>query len=471
MKNLKAEEVYSQIKASLKIGVWHRRFYIMESNNWHLILRDDLAVTIRQLYNEEEQKKLSTATIKEVLDRLSQDPYLQLHFIDETEESYVKLKNTVFNVEKGRIDSVSGYFSYYVDFEYLEESKRNLAIFDRYVSSVFPEETKEKRKLLLQIIGYCISDYTKAKVSFFLVGASNSGKSTILELIKKIMPEQLVTSIPLYRLNNRFNLAKLSEAKINLCTELSEKSFAEIDVFKSMTSCETVTAEHKGGKPFEFRIRCKSLNAGNMLPDIQCNASTPALINRLVILLFPVSIPKENQDLKLVEKLFNERDSIFSAAVDELVDLSKNDFRFVEPTDSLKLKSQILAQSNIVDNFLSERCIREPEAKVYLRNLYDAFTEYCEENLVENHYSKTKFSQLLAAKPNISQKKMRINSGKPLSGLEGIRLKTDTEYSLQDSERYSTDRTVSPLADEEKARNSGTLEQKKGGINHEKPEN
>ncbi len=472
-RNYKPDDIYSQVKAALRIGVWHHRFYVMRNNNWNLILRDDLAVTIRHLYSEEEQKIVSTAAIKEVLDRLIQDPYLQLKFIDEEEERYLNLEKAVFNVEKGNIESVSGNFSYFLKFDYVEKSKRNFAVFDQYIASVFPEEREEKRRLMLQILGYCISDYTKAKAAFFLIGASNSGKSTILELVKKIVPEQLITSIPLYRLNNRFNLAKLSEAKINLCSELSEKSFDALDIFKALTSCETVTAEHKGGKPFEFRIRCKSLNAGNMLPEIQYNTSAPALINRLVILLFPVSIPKEQQDLKLAEKLFAERDSIFSAAVDELVELVKNDFRFSEPTDSLRLKRQILAQSNIIDNFLEERCIRETGAKIYLRNLYDAFVDYCEENLLDNPYSKTKFSQSLASKPNISQKKMRINHGKPLSGLEGIRLKTDNEYSLQDSERYSIDRTVSRLSDKEneKVRNTGTLEQGKGGINHEKSEN
>lgn len=471
-KTIKTGDIYSRVKESLKIGVWHHRFYIQENGNWNLILRDKLAISIRQLYTEEAQKKLSTAAIKEVLNRLDQDPYLQLSFIDEEKENYLKLKNTVFNVEKGSIDSVHGYFSYHLNFDYIEASQRNFTIFEQFIASVFPQDPQEKRKLLLQILGYCISDYTKAKAAFFLIGASNSGKSTILELIKKIVPATLITSIPLYRLSNRFNLAKLSEAKINLCTELTEKSFAATDVFKAMTSCETVTAEHKGGKPFEFRIRCKSLNAGNMLPEIRCNDSAPALINRLVILLFPVSISKEKQDQKLIEKLFAERNSIFSAAVDELVNLVKDDFCFIEPSDSLKIKKQLLIQSNFVDNFLIERCIREPEAKIYLRDLFEAFSHYCEENLLENSYSKTKFSQYLATKPDINQKKMRINHGKPLSGLEGIRLKTEKEDSLQDSETYSDARTLNQRTEKENesTRNTGTTEQVNGG-NYEKSKN
>ena len=471
-KIFKPEDIYSQVKAALQIGVWHHRFYVRENSNWNLVLRDDLTVRIRRLYSEEDQKNMSTAAIKEVLDRLEQDPYLQLAFIDEEKENYLNLENTVFDVEKGSIDSISKNFSYFLKFDYVEKGKRNFAAFDQYIASVFPEGTQEKRRLLLQILGYCVSDYTKAKAAFFLIGASNSGKSTILELVKEILPDHLITSIPLYRLNNRFNLAKLSEAKINLCTELSEKSFTELDVFKALTSCETVTAEHKGGKPFELKIRCKSLNAGNMLPDIRCNASALALINRLVILLFPISIPKEKQDLKLAAKLFAERNSIFSAAVDELVNLVKDDFCFIEPSDSLKIKKQLLIQSNLVDNFLIERCIREPEAKIYLRDLFEAFCDYCAENLFESSYSKTKFSQYLATKPDINQKKMRINHGKPLSGLEGIRLKTEKEYSLQDSETYSDARTLNQRTEKENesTRNTGTTEQVNGG-NYEKSKN
>lgn len=136
-----------------------------------------------------------------------------------------------------------------------------------------------------------------------------------------------------------------------------------MDIFKIMTSNEVVTAEHKGSKPFEFRIKCKSLNAGNMLPDIKGVEGIGAIINRMIILLFPKSISQERQDLRLLDKLWEERDSIFSEALDALVELKKRNFIFTEPEDSLKIKQQLQLQEDSLDSFLSERCVMDVSVK------------------------------------------------------------------------------------------------------------
>lgn len=429
MKKFTQEKIYNEVKKLREIGVHHGRFYMKEDQNWKPVLPADLALKIRSLYTEEEQTFISVSGIKEVQERLLQDPYVQIEFVDEKNPDYICLKSRIFNTATGQQEENDvGDFSYFLNFDYLKEDERKTPVFDRYIQSAFPKETEVKRRLLLQILGYCLSDYTKAKAAFFFIGESNSGKSTMLELVKRILPEQTVTSIPLYRLENRFNLAKLSEARVNICSEISEKSLASADIFKMLTSNEVITAEHKGGKPFEFQLKCKSLNAGNVLPELKNGEGMAALINRMVILLFPVSIPQEEQDLELLEKLYEERSSIFSYALDELVDLQKEKFHFVEPKDSRKLKKQLLAQNDSVKNFLSDCCILQKGEKIYLRELYEAFVEYCEENLLECLFSKAKFSQYLAQNPDLVQKKMRIQGGKPLSGIEGIRLKRYEEY-------------------------------------------
>lgn len=454
-KKIGTEELYSRIKSEMNVGVRHGRFFVRTENNWSAILANDLAICIRSLYREDDQKLISASAIKEVQERLLQDPYAQLSFLDEGTEKYVKLKHSVFNVEKGSVESLEGDFSYFYNFDYIRKEERKMPIFEKYIDSVFPNENKVKRKLLLQILGYCLSDYTKAKAAFFFIGVSNSGKSTIFELLKKVVPAQFVTAIPLYRLDNRFNLARLSEARINLCSEISEKSFIAADIFKMLTSNEMVTAEHKGAKPFEFRVQCKLLNAGNILPEIRQEDGAEAMLNRMILLLFPVSITKDKQDISLVEKLYNERNSIFSAALDELVELKNNQFGFIEPEDSARIKRQILEQSQALDAFIYDSCVRDKDAKVYLKDIYEAFKEYCEENLLALNYSKIQFSQSIARYPYITQKKMRIGrGGKPLSGLVGIRLKDEKEYHAQDSERYSGNMT-SDITN----RNTGTLEQ------------
>lgn len=452
---IKPADIYERIISSIEIGARHNQLYVNAGRNWKSILPNDFAILIRKLYREDEQSNISVAAIKEASERLVQTPLLQLDFVEEREEKYLNLLNGIFDVEaKKLIKNSKLNFGYHLDFNYLQQSKRKYPYFDEYVMSVFPDQTAEKKKLLLEILGYVISDYQKAKAGFFLIGESNSGKSTILNLVKKILPEQLVTTIPLYRLENRFNLARLADSRINICSELTEKSFTATDIFKMLTSNETVTAEHKGCKPFEFKLRCKSLNAGNCIPDIKEDDGVSAIVNRMIILLFPISISKENQDLELADKLWNERDSIFSAAVDALVELRKRNFCFTEPSDSKKLKNQLMEKGKVVDRFLEEWCVKEREAREHLAVLYEAFRYFAEENLLEANCSKNKFSQHLSRLPYVQHGKFRINGSRPLAGVIGIRLKSRAEYESQDSQMYS-DKTVA----NENSWNAGTLEQ------------
>lgn len=439
-KRIDVAEIYENVKLNLKIGVRQNRIFVKKNGNWHPFMQSELSIEIRRLYQEHDQKKISSSAIKEVIERLLQDPSLQVKFAEETENNWLKLRDSVFNVTNGEIiNTIAKDFGYFLDFSYIDSNERKgrMRNFDAYLESVFPEETETKKRLMLEIIGYTLSDYTNAKAGFFFLGASNSGKSTILELIQRILPEHAVTTIPLYRLENRFNLARLADSRVNICTELTSKSFAATDIFKMLTSNEVVTAEHKGCRPFEFRMRCKSINAGNMLPDINENEGISSIVNRMIILLFPRSIARENQDLSLLEKLWDERDCIFSSALDALVGLKKRNFIFQEANDTVKLKNQLRTQERSLDSFISEYCVIDKNGKEHLTTLFEAFHTYCEENLLECRCSKTQFSQYLCRRSDIQREKFRIAGSKPLSGMKGIRLKTNEEYLAQDSDSYS----------------------------------
>lgn len=452
-KNITASDMYSFVKESLHIGIRQGRIYQKDHGHWTAITPQEFAIKARELYSEDDRKYISSATVKEVMERFIQEPSLQLHFIDEEDERYLNLWNGAYDIERNRIEEMNQDFSYFLDFSYIKHMDRCMETFNKFVSSVFPEETKLKCNLLLEILGYCISDYTKAKAGFFLVGKSNSGKSVILELISRVLPSKSVTAIPLYRLENRFNLARLAESRVNICTEINEKSLSATDMFKIVTSNEVVTAEHKGGKPFEFRLRTKLLNAGNMLPDIGSGEGIGAILNRMVILLFPVSIKKEEQDKELVEKLLKEKDSIFSEAVDALVRLKKNNFIFTEPCDTVQLKRHLQEQESAIDNFISDNCICEPNAKEHLVTLYEAFQEYCTDNLLEMKYSKACFGQLISRIPGVKKGKFRICGSRPLAGIYGLRLRKVDEYNAQDSDSYSMENVPRKTG-----RNTGTLE-------------
>ncbi len=175
----------------------------------------------------------------------------------------------------------------------------------------------------------------------------------------------------------------------------------------------------------------------------------------MIILLFSVSIKQEEQDKELIEKLWKERDSIFSEAVDALVRLKERNFIFTEPQDTLQLKKHLQEQEGAIDNFIFDNCICDPNSKEHLVILYDAFKEYCADNLLEIKYSKACFSQLISRVPGVKKRKIQ-DMWKP-SACRNIWTeikKKAEEYNMQDSDRYSEKSILN-----KNSRNTGTVEQ------------
>ena len=445
MKKMDTAEVYKRATSNGKFRVNKGKLYLYEKGKWKKMTVMETPIQIRQLFDPSERLLISSRVISEVIARMEQDPEMQMEFVDATKFNYVNLHNGIFDLDTKKMIAHSKEmpFSYELDFSYIvNQQDRKMPTFNEFAKASFPKETAKKSKLVKQMLGYVISDCVGAKIAFFLIGESNSGKSTILELIRKVIPETLITSVPLERLGNRFNLGKLCDAKVNVCTELSEKSFQSVAVFKIMTSNEIVTAEHKGKDPFEFRVRCKSVNAGNVLPDISNIDGYDAVLNRMMILLFPVSIPKDKQDVKLLEKLEKEKDAIFSDALDELSELYKNGFSFEIPEDTRELKDRLASRGNVVEEFINECCIMSPQEKVHMTELYSAFVNFCEDNFFDVQVKKSVFSQKIFRNKNLTHGKFRINGSKPLSGVKGLRLKTYEEFMKTTEEtRKLSDRT------------------------------
>lgn len=467
MKKNNANEIYTRVQANPNFGVCKGNVYLHEKGNWKFLSEDELAIVIRTLFNEQERMKISSTDIKEVIARMVQDPMLQMKFIEDEKQNYINLQNGVFNVETGELElhSKEKPFAYMLKFNYIpDKDKRTTEIFDSFLNTSFPYDTEIKKQLTEEILGHVISDYRDAKVAHFLIGESNSGKSTILELLRTVLPENQVTAIPLYRLGNRFGLGKLSESRVNISTELSEKSFQAVDIFKMLTSNEIVTGEHKGKKPFEFRLKCKSINAGNIIPNLGNIDGRDAILNRMVILYFPTSIPKEKQDMHLLEKLEAEKDSIFSNALDALVRLNKNNFKFVVPEDSRKIKDQLASEGKVLENFIEERCIKEKDARIHCVDLFNAFNQYCEENLMEVHMTKNQFSQKVSRIEGLSHGKFRIDGSVPLAGINGIRLKSYKEFGSKETDSLNADyentekNTIRKVSDQELSGQEGINE-------------
>lgn len=302
--------------------------------------------------------------------------------------------------------------------------------FDKFCATSLDDST-DKRQLLLQIIGYLCTPLMKAKKCFIFLGEPNSGKSLMILIIEYMFGKSLISNIQLENLGNRFSSGILSTKRLNVCAELSAHPLKNIELFKLIVGGDTLSGEFKGRDVFQFENRCKLLYAGNVLPPVKNEDISTAFVDRLTVLKFSHSIPREERIYNLDEKLKDEADAIFTLAINSVAKLIENQFEFVVPQDSADLLKDYSFQQTNIDTFVEEWCELGEELKTHSATLYTFYKRFCVDNAIQP-ISQNLFSQKIGSVKGVTNGRFRLNGGNPMRGFCGIAVK---DIYLQDSDK------------------------------------
>ena len=340
----------------------------------------------------------------------------------------VNLGNGVFNMETGELlpHDAAYRFTYQVCANYIEEADQiSCPAFEAFCKSSL-EDDSSKRQLLLEFIGYICMDSNAGKCALFFKGQPNSGKSVMGNFITRLFDQELVSNISLHQLGERFFRAELAGKKLNVAGEISGNVLRDISIFKSITGNDRIAGEFKGKNPFSFTPRCKLLFSGNTIPLTTETDTTAAFVNRIRVLLFNISVPTEQQDKRLLEKLLEERDSIVTLALQAAKQLAERNYVFTEPEDSRQFLDSFRVRGNILNAFLEECCIRDPKARCFNVELYAAFKAFCERSGLDC-LRRAKFYDLLSGVPGVAAKRLRIGD-ENRQGHVGVTLKENPHH-------------------------------------------
>lgn len=335
----------------------------------------------------------------------------------------VNLSNGTLDVKNGKLfpRDKEFRFTYTVRASWLDEVVPPACpAFDQFCQTSLDSDPA-KRQLLLEFIGYILLDSNNGKCALFLQGQPNSGKSVVIELISRLFSPELVSHIPLHQLGDRFFRAELAGRKLNAAGEIAGRALRDISIFKSITGNDLIAGEFKGQDPFYFRPHCKLLFSGNTLPMTTETDVTDAFLNRIRVLLFNHSVPPEDQDKCLLDKLWEERDAIVTLALHAAQQLVRRNFEFTLPNDSRQFLESFALRGNIISAFINECCVLDADARVFNVELYATFESFCKRNGLKV-LPRTKFYELLSGLPHVTAKRLRIDS-ENRQGHVGIKLK------------------------------------------------
>lgn len=392
---------------------------------YKVVTEEDADTLIRQSVSPTYKHLINSNSIKEIIKWIKSFEYLHV------DEEILKENQYLINFSNGILDvksdyffnhSLDFYFTNYIDAEYPDNFIAKGNEFERFIYQVTNGD-KKLAKRIQEIFGIILSDIRDLKVIFYFIGKKDTGKSILLNLLEKIIGKDSCSHVSLSDFNKPVNVARLHKKKLNTCGETGELTLSRLDLIKAATGNDVITGEHKYQAPFEFTNRSAMLFAGNNLPNTRGIDSMNAFIDRLVIVPFDHPVPKEKQDINLLEKLIEEKSFIVKWAVEGLQRLIRNNYKFTSCEQVESHLNQYLKDEKSVELFIDECCVQGQNLKIYSQHLLDAYEDFCGEiNILP--VSDKVFHKTLQSLEGIRHARFRLND-ENRKGYIGLDLRID----------------------------------------------
>lgn len=172
---------------------------------------------------------------------------------------------------------------------------------------------------LQRVCGYALTGITREHAMFFAYGTGRNGKGVFLNTIVSIMGDYAMTADPDTFTSSGTGkhltvLARLQGARLVVAQETEEGiPWAEARI-KSITGGDPITANYMRQDHFTYLPQFKLFMAGNHKPGLK--SVDEAIKARFNLVPFVVTIPKEERDEQLTEKLAAERPGILQWMID-----------------------------------------------------------------------------------------------------------------------------------------------------------
>ena len=425
------QDLYSLVKgAKVIFTVEEKIHFLTDEGIWPVVSERSAILLIRSMFTDPAWQPLLTSDkVRRLVNSLKTDPGLQ-----KTEDQFIhsdllRMSRGVWSISRGKyIPSEKDLlFSRMIKADVSKELPPEPPAFHDFCKRVFsPDKLEEKKCVLYQIIGFCISDIENIKKAIFLIGPANCGKSVILRFIQRLVGNEYVSNVSLANFSHRFSVIEMYGKTLNISGEVPSGvlSASAFDVFKAITGGDRVNLERKGQQPFYGVVNAKLIFAGNMLPTFAKVDGTDSLVERLHILIFDKSVTADEMDKGIEEKLWQERDAIVRYALEQLKYFVITGKTFTVFNDEKVMLDEVTKMANPIHDFL-ESCVEYgDEYAVHISDVFDAYKDFAANEGLPD-IDRTTFRKLMSNQSNIKvgQTKRRLGKASPRVCFEGIKIK------------------------------------------------
>ncbi|PJN95372.1 hypothetical protein CNY89_08865 [Amaricoccus sp. HAR-UPW-R2A-40] len=319
-------------------------------------------------------------------------------------------------------------------------------VFMRFLERIQPEP--EMRAFLQRWFGYSLTGLTSEQKLVFLHGGGRNGKSTLVDLVAKLMGEY-ATSMPIETLTGS-DTRKGSEATPDLVRLPGARMVRASEPEKGVQFKEALIKLLTGGEPILIRKMreefvevdpvFKLTISGNSKPEVR--GTDDGIWRRLLLVPFDVQVPKEEVDLLLPAKLWAERSGVLNWLIDGALDYLNGGLR--EPEHVMTATEEFREDSDPIRTFLVDACrvTGLPEDFELARDLVEAFQLWQRDQGGASWGNRT-VQNRLAEKAEVFRIDGQVYSRRrsaQSTGYSGIRLTDDMERRLREVRAEGGDR-------------------------------
>lgn len=152
----------------------------------------------------------------------------------------------------------------------------------------------QKLNFMQELFGYCLYRGYPLHYLFMFLGRGDNGKGVLLRLFKAFVGKKNVSAVQPQKLDQRFQASNLYGKHINMFGDLPGGKLRDTGTIKTLIGEDTVNAEFKGQKGFDFTSYAKIIVATN--EPFRVSIGEPeAFFRKILPLYFPNRFTPDNE--------------------------------------------------------------------------------------------------------------------------------------------------------------------------------
>ena len=372
-------EMVQKLKKYVPIVVCGDVLYYYNGYYYEAIGLEKLIKLYRKYVDYDLNNEPSLYAYKDLYQCCTTDPELE-RSEPENQSIHAPLENGVYDLMKKELkphDPRRLIFTY-IKASYDESAE--CPVFNSFLKQITHGNPQLEERFWMAI-GYLMIYPARGKFFIVMGYARDSGKSVLGNFVQRLYPKESVGNLRLQEMKGTFSSMSFLNAVINLELDMpNAKLNAEVaSRLKQITGGDSITVQRKYLSPVTLTRRIKFVFAGNY--PLCIDGEDDALQKRIVFLPFNESIPDDQQDPYLEDKIWDERDAIVTKSLHYARKLVKLNYKFPEipqVDDAKCIVRDSIAKT--VGKFVQESCdMSEPKAVTATEDLYNAYLDYCKE--------------------------------------------------------------------------------------------